>query len=227
MNAHMRLFGVLGLCGACLLPGCFIPYASVPARMEIGGVGARGAIPTPAEGGGVAESDQADMLHLRVGLNPAQGYNGWHDRRFDLGGGYLAEWLWPEGQNRRVIQGFHLEGAYFLLPARAGVSSWRIAVLCNLEYLLTDFTERARTGPGLTAGLLLEWAGTTQKTYAESSGGGLGSSAGAFGALYGEWGVGIAVTGSYRRLYDMDFFTLFAGLSFRLPFGAGAMGISN
>ncbi len=92
----------------------------------MGGVSAHGSIPVPQEGGGVAESDSADMVHFRVGLNPLQGFNGLHDRRWDIGAGYLAQWFWPDGADRILYHGFHLEGAFFPWSATVDKSSFRL-----------------------------------------------------------------------------------------------------
>jgi hypothetical protein len=62
-----------------------IPYVTIPARLEVGGISAHGSIPTGSEG--ETESDFANIFHLRAGINPLQGFNGWHDRSWDVGAG--------------------------------------------------------------------------------------------------------------------------------------------
>jgi hypothetical protein len=224
-------FSLLAVCicglqsGCAGSGGCLIPYASIPARVEIGGISAHGSIPTGSQG--EDESDSAYIFHLRAGINPLQGFNGWHDRSWDVGAGYLAQFYWPEDADSLVFHGFHLEGAYFPLNAEAGQTSMRLGLIGNAEVILSDFTSNAEIGPGLSVGALIELSGTAEEAQVKSTGGGLGSSAGSIGAWYGEWGVGLGVSAGYRRLYDRDFLTVFVGLSIRLPFGAGLVGLSS
>ena len=217
------VFGVVG-CGS---GGCLMPYVSIPARIEIGGLSAHGAIPVEQEGGIVTESDSANMLHLRAGLNPLQGFNGWHDRSWDIGAGYLAQWLWVQDDEVLVYQGFHLEGSWFPWSTTVGQNDLRLGLTGSAEVILSGFGAGDELGPGATLGATLEWTGTVEKSYSDTAGGGLGSSAAAIGALYGEWGIGAGVSVSYRKLFDRDFWTIFVGLSFRLPFGAGLFALSS
>jgi hypothetical protein len=205
-----------------------MPYVSIPARIEIGGVSAHGTIPVEQESGAVAEADMAHLLHLKVGINPLQGFNGWHDRSWDIGAGYMAQWFWPEGYDETVLfHGFHLEGAWFPWSTEVGSTTFRLCLIGAGEVILSGFTGESEIGPGGSLGAFIEWSGTASTAYAESTGGGLGSSAGSIGALYGEWGVGIGISAGYRRMFEKDFLTVMVGLSFRLPFGAGLMGLSS
>ncbi|MBN2497259.1 MAG: hypothetical protein JXR96_21885 [Deltaproteobacteria bacterium] len=207
--------------------GCLMPYVSIPARVEIGGVSAHGNVPSQRESGAVVESSFAEMLHLRAGIHPMQAFNGWHGRSWDIGGGYLFEHLWPEGEDPLPLHGFYLEGSWFPVAPAADASGLRLGLVADAEIIMDSFHEGAELGPGGSLGLTLEWSGTASTTYAGSTGGGLGSSAGSVGALYGEWGVGLAASLGYRRLWGMDFMTVMVGLSFRLPFGAGLFGLSS
>jgi hypothetical protein len=222
------VFGLVGMGGCAGSGACLVPYASIPARIEVGGLSAHGSIPVSDTGSGIIETKKADMLHLKVGLNPLQGFNSLHDRNWDIGAGYLAEWLWPEsGPDTIVYQGFHLEGAYFPWSGSVGTTSFRLCLLASAEVILSDFSQQAEIGPGASLGTYIEWTGTASTAYAETEGGGLGSSAGSIGALYGEWGLGAGISAGYRRLYGRDYLTVFVGMSFRLPFGIGLAGISS
>ncbi len=214
-------------CGCAGSGSILIPYVSIPARVEIGGVSAHGDVPARQPGGAVQEYDQAHMLHLRAGLNPLHCFNGLHSRNFDVGAGYLAEWLWPSGGDQLLFQGFYLEGAYFPWSAKEDSKSFRLGLMASAEVMLTGYTGNDEIGPGMSAGAYLEWTGSAASAYAKESGGGLGSSAASIGAWYGEWAIGLGVTAGYRRLFDRNFLTVFVGLSFRLPLGAGLAGVSS
>ncbi len=225
----MALLALAGLAATtgCGSGGCLMPYVSIPARIEIGGISAHGSIPSLQEDGQLEESGSAKMLHLRAGINPMQGFNGWHGRSWDVGGGYLAQWLWPEGQPNLLYHGFYLEGAWFPLTPEKDESGLRLSLVADAEVVLSGFGDGAEVGPGGSLGAFLEWSGTASTSYAKKTGGGMGSSAGAIGALYGEWSAGLGVSLGYRRLWGMNYLTIMVGLTFRLPFGAGLAGISN
>ncbi len=203
--------------------GILIPYVSIPARIEIGGLSAHGKTPLSATG----ESETANLFHFRVGLHPLQGFTSLHQRSWDFGFGYQAQSLWAKDADSLTTHGFHLEGAYFPWAAPLDKNSLRLCLLGSAEVILTDFGEQAELGPGASLGAFIEWTGAAAHAYANSTGGGLGSSAVSVGAVYGEWSIGAGVTAGYRRLFDQDYYTLILALSFRLPFGAGLAGISG
>jgi hypothetical protein len=200
----MRVYALLLSC-FLLLGGC--------ARFEIGGVSALGSLPVAEESGDIGESDSAPMFHMRIGFNPLQGYRKLHDRSWDVGGGYLAQFFWPDGGNRIFYQGFHLEGAYFPWSTSVGTSSFRLCLIGNAEVILSDFSGQAEVGPGGSLGVYIEWTGMATTDYSKEA-----KPIGAF-LFNGEWGIGLGLSAGYRRLYDRDYFTVFLGMSFRLPVG--------
>jgi hypothetical protein len=202
---------------ALLLGGCF-PWVSVPSRVEVSGMRASVSPPPDSPSG----SGTVGGFRFRGAVCPLGAVNSLHGREFDLGFGYLYDSYATFGQDSLEHHGFFAEGAYFLFRSDDDGPIWRLATIVSAEGLVSSFRGDARTGPGISAGLLWEYTNV-------ASGFGIAGAGdiGAIGGAYGEWGWGLSLTGSYAHLDGRDYSAILFGLSLRLPFGAGVVILSH
>lgn len=211
MNYHRFVF----VSATVLLFTACIPWVSVPSRVELAAL-------SGSVSGSPSGDNAATGVRFRGAICPLGAANSLHDRDFDVGLGYLYEGYSTVGENRFGHHGFFSEASYYLFRSSDSGPMWRLAALGSADVLVTSFEDDARTGLGTTAGLLWEYSNVVGG-YGISGSDGIG----AVGGGYGEWGLGVSLTGSYAHLDGRAYAAVLLGMSLRLPFGAGAVIVSR
>lgn len=212
MQQSLRLV-LLSVLAVAPAAGC-IPWVSVPARVELAPMQAL----VTRDPDGPAGSDAARGMRFRAAICPLGGANQLHGRSFDVGLGYLYDSYHTFGRNSFGHHGFLLEGTYYVFRSSSEGPIWRLGVLGSAEGVLASFRDDAKAGPGITTGLLWEYSNVVSGFSAERNG-----DVRVVGAGYGEWGLGISLTGNYAQLDGRDYLAALLGFYLRFPFGAGVV----
>jgi hypothetical protein len=194
----------------CALNGC-IPFALPPGQASAAGA-STGAQPKNRA------RDEVGGYSLRGGVHPLGLVAAHQERTFDIGAGYALERA-PREDGYLEAHGPYLELDAFPILARTGSWTARVGVRTLAELLIRDDALGwGEAGGGGTVALALDFATFAQGAFAAG-----GKDGFAFGAAYGETGVGAFAGVSHRRFRDEAYWMGSAGLSLRVPLAAGVV----
>lgn len=201
-----------------LSAGCLpVAWVTPPMQMEIG-VGASAGLPSP---------DARITMPLAVTANPLQVIHGWGARRFDVGAGYSAHFLFVDPV---AAHGPHLDLSYIPLVRTEGPGTFggarAMRVIASARPAYRFAGEGVGRGPSVGLRLTLESVGFTEGVGAECQTSSDGSSfCGAY-LGYGEDSFGLFVEAT-RGLTQPSYSAISIGLSFRVPATAGVGVVSQ
>lgn len=199
--------------------GC-MPFAVPPARLSLGGGPVTGAVPY-----GASELPLDVGATFRAGFHPLDLAEGSSERAFDVGAGYVLDWLStdmpnspnaPPEDDHTYAQGPYLQGAYSPLRHRLGDTYLRVGGRADIDLLFLP--NQPETGFGGSAVLELELSHDVSGPFASSQDDEPGFAA---GVQHGRWALGVFAGGTLRQFDDQGYGGLTAGLSVRIPLLVG------
>lgn len=195
--------------------GC-VPYAVPPMRIGAGGGGAFGEVIHQHQDD-IVESHAQDMFHVRLELMPLDAFPALLHRDYDVGLGYVLEFVDADHPTGSFKHGPVVSGTYY--PLRLGDPGpdgddlvWRLGLTFRAELLLADMGRGWERGGGLSVGTTFGFATFLDGDYSSAKGGGI---------AYGEGGVEAYVEGSLRSMHGGQYFLFTAGLLIRMPASVG------
>ena len=198
--------------------GC-LPFASPPMRAGAGGGGAFGEVVTMRSDQPV-ESNTNTMFQIRIDLMPMDAFPALIERHWDLGLGYVAEFLDTDSFGGSFRQGPSLSGTLYPLliddSGNSGTFLWRLGLNLRAEAMFARLDRGLEVGAGGSLGVSFGFASFTEGPFQSSD---------MIGVAYGETGLEVYVEGAFRVMYDGPYYLLTAGLMVRVPASVGAMWI--
>lgn len=195
--------------------GC-MPYAVPPMRIGAGGGAALGEVVKQRDAG-IAKSSLEDMFHVRLELMPLDAFPSLLHRDYDIGLGYVLEFVDADFPGDALKHGPVVSGTYY--PLRLGDPGpdgeefiWRLGLTFRAELLLADVGRGLERGGGMSVGTTFGFASFLDGPYDSDDGGGY---------AYGEGGVEAYLEGSLRSLHGGLYYLVTAGLLVRLPASVG------
>ncbi|TXD36579.1 hypothetical protein FRC98_12135 [Lujinxingia vulgaris] len=196
-----------------LSAGC-LPVAWVTPPMEMAiGVGASAGIP---------DDNARITMPLSLTANPLQMIHGWGARRFDVGAGYSAHFLFVDPV---AAHGPHLDISYIPLVRTegggtfGGTRAMRLITSARPAYRFAG--DGVGRGPSLSLRLTLESVGFSDSVTSECQTRSDGSFFCGSYLAYGEDSYGLFIEAT-RGLTQPAYSAISIGLSFRIPATAGA-----
>jgi hypothetical protein len=210
--------------GVSLLGGC-LPFVSPPAKLSLAG----GATPAPISEPSSVDKQPGGVIEFRAALQPLDVSESLHDRRFDLGLGYVAsDAYWDTSVG---TQGPFLELEYFPWQKRKDLKPrLRWGVRGSADLLFMTVGGEREIGFGALAGFGFEYTGFAGLTpFAaplssndDSDDDTDGDTDGAIiGIAHGEWSIGMFAGVEVRNIASQTGFAGLLGIEGRLPLGAG------
>ncbi len=160
------------------------------------------------------------MFNARVELMPLDAFPSLLMRHYDVGLGYLAEFLDADVPAGSRKQGPYLSGTFYpLLIDDSGPSGnflWRLGLTVRAEVLFAGVGQGLEMGGGGSLGASFGFASFYEGPFESED---------MFGYAFGEVGLEAYVEVAVRYMHDGPYYLLTAGLMFRLPAAVGFMWI--
>jgi hypothetical protein len=211
-----------------LLGGC-LPFVSPPAKLSLAG----GATPAPISDPSSVEKQTGGVIEFRAALQPLDLTESLHDRRFDLGLGYVAsDAYWDTSVG---THGPFLELEYFPWQKRKDLRPRvRWGLRGSADLLFATVGGEREIGFGALAGFGFEYTGfaglspfaaplySHDDTDSDSDGDIDGDADGVIiGVAHGEWSIGMFAGVEVKNIASQTAFAGLLGVEGRLPIGAG------
>jgi hypothetical protein len=210
---RLALVPAVWLCAACF------PFVSPPAKLSFAG----GATPAPITDPLDAEKKPRGVGEFRAAIQPLGLSESLHDRRFDLGVGYVAHDAFT-GDTSVFTQGPYVELDYFPWQRRKHLEHRiRWGARASADLLFADIEGANELGFGGLVGFGFEYTGFAGLTpFVTPTQSNDGEKDGALiGVAHGEWSIGVFAGASVRHVAGQTAFAGLLGLEGRLPFAAG------
>jgi hypothetical protein len=201
-----------------LCAGCF-PFVSPPAKLSFAG----GATPAPITNPSGAEKKPRGVGEFRAAVQPLGLSESLHDRRFDVGIGYVAHEAFT-GDTSVFTQGPYLELDYFPWQRRKQLEHrLRFGARASADLLFANIAGQSELGFGGLVGFGFEYTGFAGATpFVAPTQANDGEQDGAIiGVAHGEWSIGLFAGVGVRNVAGQTAFAGLLGLEGRLPFSAG------
>lgn len=198
-------------------PAC-VPFVSPPLRVDVAGGTTLGSLAPPPLEGHPRQSTAHGLLQVRANAAPLGVISSMGARTFDVDAGYVVDYHFDDD----VEQEYSRHGPNLRLSVYPKVIHlWgrtsdaiylRLGLSAAGELLFGEQHRSAGQGGGITGAISVDISNFGAGDFTGDACGGVS---------FGEAGVGLVLSGSYRRFNNRDYGLFLAGLMFRLPAAVG------